>query len=514
MRTGAVLAAAALAGTVLTGCTSAADHPENTIRIATADPVGNLNPWDYLGQFHAMDLVYEPLVAYGDGGELEPALATGWDVSDDGLTVTFDLREGVTFHDGTAFDADAAKWNLEHWIGQEEFSFLRTSEVVTSIDAPADHTLVLTLSEPYPALLNELTIVRPVRFLSPASAPDGEYVEPVGTGPWTYESSTDTTGTFLRNDDYWGTKPTLERVEMRVIPDSQTRLSALRSGEVDLVGGGYLSPMNAVEAATAGSDSSLTLHTGEADTTMMLVFNVDGPAADPAVREAISLATDVESVNQALYGGKDHVAHGFFPPSVPYSGTPTDHVYDIDQAARVLDDAGWVLDGDVRTRDGERLVLDLLLTSDPVHGLMDSRTTGQALQDSLAGIGVVLEQKVVDQAAYFDEKNAGDYDLAFATTYGAPYDPTNTVTSALLSSDDTPVWSSPELDALVTAAVSSSDPDETEAAYQAVYDYLAAQVAFVAITSPPRYYATSARVTGFTVPPHEYHLDLTEVTVR
>jgi len=497
----------------LTGCAGADDRPDGTIRIATAEPVGNLNPWEFLGQFHAMDMVYEPLVAYGHGGVLEPALAQRWDVAPDGLTVTFHLRDGVTFHDGTAFDAEAARWNLEHWIGEEGYDFLRTSTVVTDITATDDLTLVLTLSEPYPPLLQELTIVRPVRFLSPASAPDGEYVAPIGTGPWVHESSTDTTGVFVRNDDYWGTAPSLERVELRVIPDSQTRVSALRAGEVDLIGGGYLSPINAVEAAALAGDSSVTLLTGEADTVMLLTFNADSLAGERAVREAISLATDVESINDVLYGGTDNVARGFFPSSVPHSGTQRDHVHDIERAARVLDDAGWVLEGDVRVKDGRELTLDLLLVSDPVHGLMDSRTTGQALQDALAGLGVVLVQRVVDQAAYFDEVAAGKYDLAFTTTYGAPYDPTNTVTSYLTTTSTSPVWASEELDALVEVAVSASDADQLDAAYQAVYDYLDVQVAFVPITCPPRYYAVSTQVRGFTIPAHEYHLDLTAVVI-
>ena len=216
---------------------TAAEEARTTIRIATAEPVGDLNPWEYHGQFHAMDMIYEPLVAYGHGGVIEPALAESWDISEDGLTVTFHLRQDVTFHDGTAFDAAAVKFNLEHWVGQERFRFLRSSEAIIAIDTPDDHTVVLTLSEPYPPLLQELTIVRPVRFMSPAAAPDGVYAEPIGTGPWVFESATETLGVFVRNENYWGTKPELERVELVLIPDSQTRVSALRTGEVDLIGG-------------------------------------------------------------------------------------------------------------------------------------------------------------------------------------------------------------------------------------------------------------------------------------
>ncbi|MGE3288828.1 MAG: ABC transporter substrate-binding protein [Pseudonocardia sp.] len=510
------MAAVLAAIVMMAGCGSAtgpAPEARSTIRIATVEPVGILNPWDFLGQFHATDLVYEPLVAYGEGGRIEPALAESWTVSDDGLTVTFQLRKGVRFHDGTDFDAAAAKFNMQQWVGKEKFSFLGSSTAISAIETPEPHTLVLRLSAPYPPLLQELTIVRPVRFLSPASAPGGVYSTPVGTGPWRYESSTDTTGAFVRNDDYWGPKPALQRVEITVIPDSQTRVSALRAGEVDLIGGGYLSPINAVEARDIADDSTLKLLTGDADTTMSLTFNRRGPLADRAVREAVSLATDVNAINNVLYGGTANVAHGYFPPSVPHAGRPVERPYDVARAAQVLDAAGWRLDGPTRVKDGKPLSLELLMVSDPVHGMMDSRTTGQALQDALSGIGIELTLRIVDGAAYFDERDAGRFDLIFSTTYGAPYDPTNTALSFLSSTADSPVWSSPELDALLAEAVAASEPADLDAAYQAIYDHLEAEVAFVPITNPPRYYAVRSEVDGFRIPPHEYHLDLTGVTI-
>ncbi|WP_340540639.1 ABC transporter substrate-binding protein [Nocardioides sp. GXZ039] len=496
------------------GSTSAGgDEDRDTIRVAVAEEIGDLNPWDFLGQFHAMDLVYEPLVAYGEGGEPEPALAESWETSPDGRTVTFTLRPGVRFHDGTPFDAAAAKFNLEQWAGREEFSFLGSSEAISQIRTPDQRTVELVLSHPYPPLLHELSLVRPVRFVSPASAPEGKYTEPIGTGPWVLDSESDTGATFVRNEEYWGEKPELARVELRVMPDSQTRLSALRAGEVDLIGGGYLSPINAVEAQEIDSDSSLELLSGDADTTMSLIFNPRGPLADRAVREAISLATDVESINEVLYGGTDHVARGLFPPAVPHAGDRVERDYDPEAAAQALEDDGWRLEGETRAKDGTPLELELLLVSDPVHGTLDARTTGQALQDALGKIGVKVELRVVDGAAYFDEQAAGNYDLTFATTYGAPYDPTNTALSFLKTGVEIPIWTSAELDPLVDAAVAAQEPAELDAAYQAIYDELEEEVAFVPITSPPRYYAVRSDVKGFEIPPHEYHLDLTGVTL-
>ncbi|MGL5808868.1 MAG: ABC transporter substrate-binding protein [Nocardioides sp.] len=520
-RRGTLAASALVVAIALMGCGLNTESPESspgatrtTIKVATLEPVGNLNPWMFGGQFHAMDAIYDPLVAYGPGGEFQPALAESWEIAADGLSVTFKLREGVTFHDGTDFDAEAVKWNFEQWVGKEDYSWLGTSTVVEKITTSDARTVTLELSRPYPPLVQELTVVRPVRFVSPSSAADGAYADPIGTGPWKFESADDTGGVFVRNEDYWGTKPSLERLEFKTIPDSQTRLTALRSGEVDLIGGGYLSPISTVEAQQLAEDDSVQLLTGEADTAVALTFNTRGPLAEKAVREALSLATDTATLNQVMYGGSGNVATRYFPPSVPHSGTPFERPNDLDEARAVLDAAGWKIDGEDRIKDGKPLKLEMLLASDPQHGMIDSRATGVALQDTWAKAGFELDIRTVDGASYFDEEAKRDWDVVFSVTYGAPYDPTNTAMTFLSSTSDVAVWTSPELDALLDIAVSASEPGELDSAYQAVYDYLESEVAFIPITYPARHYAVGPKVRGFQIPPHEYRLDLSGVTIE
>lgn len=208
----------------------------------------------------------------------------------------FELQQGVQFHDGTPFDAHAVKWNFDRWVGKEDYGFFRTSTVVQKVEATDPDTVTLTLSEPYEPLIQELSIVRPVRFLSPASvAADSAFARPVGTGPWRFESSSATEAVLVRHDGYWGDAPSLGRVSFRVIPDSQTRVSALRSGEVDLIGGSYLAPITPLEATGLQQTDGVRLLTGDPDTTFLLSFSTRGPAADRAVREAVGLAIDREA---------------------------------------------------------------------------------------------------------------------------------------------------------------------------------------------------------------------------
>ncbi|MGH8909075.1 MAG: ABC transporter substrate-binding protein [Egibacteraceae bacterium] len=522
---------AVLAALLPTSGWAATDEPV-TLRIGLGiDAGGAQDPHTFTGNFTVLDMIFEPLVNYGEGGAIEPGLAESWEVSGDGRSVTFHLRPGVTFHDGTPFDAQAVKWNFDRWIGGEDYTFFRTSQIISEVNVADPLTIDLVLSEPYPPLLQELSILRPVRFLSPASVgpdastasrpsspapaggPDGAFAEAVGTGPWTLESNSETGAALVRYDGYWGEQPRIDRVEFKVIPDSQTRLSALRAGEIDLLGGTYLAPITPVEALQLQSAEGVQLLIGEPDTTVVLGFNPDGPLADHAVRVAVARALDREALTPALFGDFGQPADTLFPPSIPDSGEPIDVSFDADAARAALDDAGWVLDGGGRAKDGEPLELDLLVPSTPVHGIQDSNTAAAAVAAALETVGIGVRINVVDEAAYYDEVNARNWDLSFVETYGAPYDPSSTTVSYLTTTGgDSPLWATPELDGLVDAAIFADDA-ERAAAYQKVFDYLEEQVAFVPLTRPSRLWAAGPAVSGFEVPVTDYDLDLSAVEV-
>lgn len=215
----AVLAASIV---LIGGCAAGPDDPGSTttvLRVGLSEESGAVDPHAFTGNFLLLDAVYEPLVTYAAGGKLKPGLAESWTVAKDGRSVSFDLRDGVTFTDGTPFDSAAVKWNFDRWVGKKEFTFFRASQVISAVDTPDKDTVRLTLSEPYEPLLQELSIVRPVRLLSPkAATADGEFQKAVGTGAWKLESNSATGAKLARNDDYWGTEPKLERVEFKVIP--------------------------------------------------------------------------------------------------------------------------------------------------------------------------------------------------------------------------------------------------------------------------------------------------------
>lgn len=511
-----LVAALAVSIALVSACSSDSGGAASstTLRIGLSTESGALDPHAFTGNFLLIDAIYEPLVSYGDDGRLEPGLAESWTVAKNGRQVTFDLRDGLRFTDGTPVDAAAVKWNFDRWVGNKRFSFFRASQVISSVEAPDPGTVVLTLSEPYEPLLQEMSIVRPVRLLSPKSvAADGAFQNPVGTGAWKLVSSGATGAVLERNDDYWGPKPRLERLEFKVIPDSQARVDALTNGEVDLVGGAYLAPITPVEAQSLRERADVKLLTGPSDVSIMLGFNPDGSAGDKAVREAVVKAIDTSSLAQALFLGYAEPARRVFPPGVPDSGTDLPLGFDKATAGTVLDAAGYARSGETRVKDGKPLSLRLLIPAAPAEGQLDPRTMAAAITASLMEVGIGVEMVPVDAAAYYDERAEGRYDITFFETLGAPYDPSSSIVSLFTEEARAPLWATPATEDLVDKALFARDPAARATAYPELYNAVAADAGFVPLVYRPRMWAVRGDVNDFAVPSTDVDLELTGVTV-
>ncbi|WP_245482183.1 ABC transporter substrate-binding protein, partial [Mesorhizobium sp. M7A.F.Ca.US.001.04.1.1] len=182
--------------------------------------------------------------------------------------------------------------------------------------------MTIKLKRPVPAALLELTIVRPVRFLSPKAVDaSGKQTAPVGTGPWIVESY-DSSGTVLvRNDKYWGEKPLFGRMELKVVPDELARANALRSGDLDVIGGDWVATLSPRRARALEKDGMKVV--AEAGTaTMLLGYSPKAKMmADKAVREAIYVSVDRAAIAKVLFEGYADPAADLFPANVPSSGT-------------------------------------------------------------------------------------------------------------------------------------------------------------------------------------------------
>ncbi len=482
----------------------------DTLRVAIAGETGDLDLLQNVSTLSSYTVVFDGLIHYGPGGKLEPGLATSWAVAEDGKSITFDLREGVTFSDGTSFDAEAAKWNLERWMGVEDFSWIGISDAYENVVINGPNRITVNLTRPVPAALLELTIVRPVRFLSP-NADDGQ---PVGTGPWIVESYSSSETILTRNDSYWGEKPSFGRLELKVVPDELARANALRAGELDVIGGDWVAPLSPRRArALEGEGMTIVAEPGTATT--ILGYSPKSPVmSEFGVREAVFLGIDRAAVAQVLFEGFADPTVDVFPTTVPTAGARRDvPARDAAAARAALEAAGWSGDGSGWTKGGQALEIDFLVSEESFPG---SRRIAEMIQAMLTEIGFAVNVSSVDNATMHERRPNFEYDLTFFATYGAPYDPHGSLGASFVSTVDTgpdgKIYVSDELDTVVLAALEASG-EAREAAMQGVYDWLHDNVAACPLLVTQRIWAVHPRVQGFSLPATDYDIPYKGLTI-
>ena len=387
---------------------------------------GPLDPRGYSpNQMYAQAMVYEPLVRYTRSGQLEPWLATGWNVSADGKVYTFTLREGVTFSDGTPFNAAAAKANFDAVLANaKRHQWMELVSTIDRVEAPDAHTLVLVLKHPYYPTLMELAQVRPLRF----GAPHAQKGAPVGTGPWTLvETRRGEFDRFARNDQYWGEKPAYGSVLVKVISDPDSRAIALQTGEIDLIQGadGEISSGTFVRLRDAGFKTALSAPLA---TRLVAMNTARVPTNDLAVRQAINQAVDKDTLIAKVLYGLEPRADALFSNNLPYTDLGLKALtFDPQKARERLQAAGWTLPAgkSVREKDGQPLSVELVFLGTSAL----QKSLAEIIQGELAKVGMQVQLRAEEDGALVQRQREGRFGMIFADTWGAPYDPHSFVSS-------------------------------------------------------------------------------------
>ena len=273
--------------------------------------------------------VYETLVTYkGDTLELEPKLAERWSFSPDGKILTFELRKGVSFQDGTPFDAASVVFTFERFLRPnhpnrpKECPYESNFNDIDKVDADGPHKVAFTLKRPSGVILYNLTLF-PAFIVSPAAVQahgDQFPVKPVGTGPYKFTKwDRDVRIVLDRNDAYWGPKPAIERVIVLPVKSPQTAIEKLKKGEVHVVDHPTLADVKALAA-----DPNTKVDTELGLTVSYLGFNLERhPYSDPNFRAAVSLALDRRTLNELAYHGLAEPAANLVPPALWKGACPT-----------------------------------------------------------------------------------------------------------------------------------------------------------------------------------------------
>ncbi len=395
--------------------------PGGTLRVSVATDTGTLDlhsisstNCQWLGR-----LIYANLVYLDDKGEITPWLAKSWTVSPDGKTYTFHLRDDVTFSDGTKFNAEAVRVNIEHMRDPATKSPLAAAYIAPYVDGKVldEYTFQANLREPYSAFLNVLAQSWLAMYSAKAIQENPKQLgdSPVGSGPFVVESYTRQQGIRLvkRKDYHWAPPfikhdgpAYLDRIEIDFVPEAMVRYSSLAAGQYD-----FTIDAPAQNAAAIRADPSLMLDSRirQGNPSRGLTFNTSKPPFDDViVRRAAAAAIDREGIAQIVGFGEYRPKSDFLAANTRYYDPSTQGIlrYDVAEANRLLDSAGWTgrdAEG-FRTKDGKRLAAEALVTEtgtpSPVY---------VAIQADLKKVGFDLKLVQLPLAQIMERRNANEY---------------------------------------------------------------------------------------------------------
>jgi ABC-type transport system substrate-binding protein len=408
--------------------TGETDH--DVLTIATGRDATRTSDYSPYGMWEPAALIYETLVNLDAACNPVPCLAESWTVSEDGKTYVFYLRKGVSFHDGTLFNAAAVKANVEKLRSVNWSNIVRVLQSINVIDA---HTVELVLNRPHPTLFTQLAsstnaIVAPASIITkspadaaevkitmkgksgaedgpamammkksaavdPAASPEYVVAWPVGTGPYVWDKERHLKNRsfgVVRNHAYWQGTPRFSRIDWQVVPDAAARAIALESGKVDLTGETPNSTLSAENIKLLKKNEKIKVTTADNwGTRLMIVNHTRPPFDDPEVRSALKYAIDVDAI-QKMLGDTVTICPGPLGPTSPLTD-PALVLYPYDaQKARAILDAKNIVDtnGDgIREYDGRELRLAILSGKVPTVSVLMREFFREI------GIDLTIEQK-------------------------------------------------------------------------------------------------------------------------
>jgi len=354
--------------------------------------------------------IYEPLLFLNKKMEIQPGLVSSWKRLDD-MTYEFKIREGVKFHNGKEFDAEAAKYAFMVHLEKMKTGYMaqRLTGIIdqNSFKIVDKYTLEVKTLKPYPFLLNLMTQGQMVA-LDPEFFENGKIV---GTGPYKYkEEAKDQYVVVERNDDYWGKKPFFKRVVFKIVPDQSTRVMALESGDVDMALYPSIPSLKDLE-------KKYTVFKGFKGLPF-LMFNFERSyMKNVDFRKVLCMAVDREKIAEKIYQGTAEPAYSLIPKELLYSieGEHQGIPFNLAEAKKMLEKAGYKdsdNDGYV-DQDGKNLELKL------VYWAADEqyKSVAETISSNLNDIGIKTNISALEIAAY-DEviTEKGDYDICLDAT--------------------------------------------------------------------------------------------------
>ncbi|MEU8542051.1 ABC transporter substrate-binding protein [Streptomyces sp. NPDC048717] len=439
--------------------------------------------------------IFDGLLAFGADMKLKPALAAALpEVSDDGLTYTYKLREGVTFSDGHPFTAADVVFTYRAILDPKTNNPSRTElDAVKDVRAAGDDTVVFTLAYPYAPFAERTVLgIAPEHVAGKQDVNTGPFTtRPIGTGPYVLTGwSKGEKLTFTANEHYWGGAPAVKKFTMAVVKDDDVRATRLRAGDLDAA---ILPPNLAAgfTGTTAGKPYK-TYRAATFDYRQVTLPAHDKVAGDPAIRRALDLAVDRQAMVDRILEGAGKPAYGPVPTDSPWFAKGTERRHDLAGARKILDEAGWKPGPDgVRVKNGVRAAFPLwYLSGDKLrqdHALAyasDAKKAGIALTTQ-AGAWEVIEPRMKTDAVLAGGGSPGDPD----------FDQYLMLKSSLAGDgfNNMAQYADPVVDRALEDGRRTNDPAKRRAAYDTIQRRLVKNPGYTFLTHVDHLYVVSDR---------------------
>jgi peptide/nickel transport system substrate-binding protein len=413
--------------------------------------------------------VFEQLLGRDPDGKLVPGLAESWEMTPDGLHYTFKLRKGVTFQNGDPMTADDVKFSFERYVDPALGNvFAYQLSAMQSVEVVAPDQVRINLKQPDGAFLPAAgyAFIVPQKLIQQVGN-DAFAQNPVGTGPWKFKSRVIKQSlTFQRHDGYWGDKPGYSEFEYRILSDDNARVSALRSGEVDVIA--QVPPQNVSQLK---SDKSLKVAEAVTGDNIFVIFNTldaSKPLANPQVRKALAMAVDQKAIQDKVLGnlgilmsGVSPLIDGWDPKAVKQEP------YDPAAAKKMLADAGFA----------QGFEMDFVA---PVNGrLPNSEQVTQAIAGFWQNIGIKVNTKVLAYSQWVDIEKAGSQlNGAVFGLYGdsTTFDPQARLVGTMTCKGPYSHVCDPQLDQMIDGVKTTVNHDARVQAYKNVFAYISDKI--------------------------------------
>ncbi len=460
------------------------------LSVARSGDIDNLDPHRATAfqTIEALDLVYDALLELGPKQNVLPGLATKWEYSNGGKTLTLSLREGVKFHDGDSFDSADVKASIERILDEKNGVVVRTNLLsIKDVQTPDSNTVVLGLSEPDGTLPAALTSANTAMLSSAALKAGTVGSKPNGTGPFKFGKWAQGQSLALEaNKDYWGDGPFVAGVDIRVVPEESSILAGLRAKQYQI---GIISDPAVIKQAGGGLKVERTPELGY----FPFFLNSDrGPLKDKRVRQAIACAVDRQQVVDAAVLGEGVPTGAFSSPAIDagvFDGLPCDKT-DPALAKKLLAQAG----------QAKGFTIETIAIQGENNAAVN---VGQSLQAQLEPIGVRLKLVPLETNVYVKRWLAADFDSALSAN-GASVDPQITYAKYFTSQgnfQNVAKLSSKRLDQLFAEGKATTDPPARAKIYAEVSNLLLDESPWVWLFTGYKYQVLLPGVSGFVPTP-------------